>query len=215
MHLAEAEKTDVQLLLGKHMSVLSRLCGRGGSQVQSRFELHPSTIGTPVSNVHACMFFAPLASRFEHCPSDCRAQGHQVHEFFETKAGIEHLYGNKSRQISVCHADPMDLEYMYYNRSHNPARPEWITVRGSSKLEGYHPHQHACLPGTNYSPMLADAIITLFNFVWNYKHSVRNGGACDHNFYDLWLVERMQQGVCQHALGLSAGRMATCSSYHG
>ena len=84
---------------------------------------------------------------------------------------------------------------MYYNRSQNPARPEWITVRGSSKLEGYHPHLHACLPGTNYSPMLADAIITLFNFVWNYKRSVRNGGACDHNFYDLWLVEHMQQ-VC-------------------
>ena len=82
---------------------------------------------------------------------------------------------------------------MYYNRSQNPARPEWITVRGSSKLEGYHPHLHACLPGTNYTPVLADAIFTMFNFVWNYKRSVRNGGAFDHKFYDLWLVERMQK----------------------
>ena len=82
---------------------------------------------------------------------------------------------------------------MYYNRSQNPARPKWIAVRGSSKLEGYHPHLHVCLPGTNYTPMLADAIITMFNFVWNYKRSVCNGGAFDHNFYDLWLVERMQK----------------------
>lgn len=87
----------------------------------------------------------------------------------------------------------MGLDEMYFNRSHNPDKPEWITVRGSSKLEGYDPHLHACLPGTNYSPALA---VTLFNFVWNYKRSVRNGGAEDHNFYDLWLLERMQQ-VCQ------------------
>ncbi len=98
---------------------------------------------------------------------------------------------------SCLYADPMELEAMYYNRSQNPAKPEWITVRGSSKLEGYHPHLHACLPGTNYSPYLADAIITLFNFSWNYKRSVTNAGQEDHGFPDLWMLEQMQQ-LCHH-----------------
>ena len=62
---------------------------------------------------------------------------------------------------SCLYADPMELQAMYYNRSQNPAKPKWMTVRGSSTLEAYHPHLHACLPGTNYSPYLADAIITL------------------------------------------------------
>lgn len=88
----------------------------------------------------------------------------------------------------------MGVEQMYYNRQKDPSRqPQWIAIRGSSKLEGYHPHLHACLPGTNYSPALAHAIITLFNFAWNYKRSVQNGGAIDHHFHDLWMLERMKQ----------------------
>ncbi len=85
---------------------------------------------------------------------------------------------------------------MYYNRSGNSGKPHWITLRGSSKLEGYPPHLHACLPGTNYGAVLAEAIVTLFNFEWNQKRSVQNGGATNHQFYDLWLLERQQQ-VCQ------------------
>lgn len=57
----------------------------------------------------------------------------------------------------------MKLVAMYYNRAQNLANPKWITVGGSSKLEGYHPHLRACLLGTNYLPYLADAIITLFD----------------------------------------------------
>lgn len=90
----------------------------------------------------------------------------------------------------------MGIDDMYYNRQKDPSKaPEWIAVRGSSKLEGYHPYLHACLPGTNYSPALADAIIALFNFSWNYKRSVQNGGATNHQFHDLWILERMQQIV--------------------
>ena len=100
-------------------------------------------------------------------------------------------------KIAFGPADPLGIEDMYYNHQLNPSKaPEWIAIRGSSKLEGYHPHLHACLPGTNYAPALADAIIALFNFAWNYKRSVQNTGALNHNFHDLWLLERMQQ-LCE------------------
>ncbi len=79
--------------------------------------------------------------------------------------------------LQQCKCPDQDLRApLYYNRSQNPAKPKHIIVRGSSKLKGYEPHLHACLPGTNYSPYLADAIITLFYFSWNYKCSVTNAG---------------------------------------
>jgi hypothetical protein len=41
-------------------------------------------------------------------------------------------------------------------------------VRGSSQLEGYHSHLGDALPGTNYSSLLAGALLTFFNY--RYEH---------------------------------------------
>ena len=33
-------------------------------------------------------------------------------------------------------ADPLPVDDMYYRRKSNPQNPHWVTVRGTSKLEG-------------------------------------------------------------------------------
>ena len=93
------------------------------------------------------------------------------------------------------YADPLPVEEMYINRSTNPDKPEWIGVRGSSKQEGYHSHLHRSLPGNYYSPVLAHAIVTLFNHGWNGRSRVNNAGGYRHNFDDLWQRNEIQQLV--------------------
>ncbi|KAL0017745.1 hypothetical protein WJX77_011594 [Trebouxia sp. C0004] len=56
-------------------------------------------------------------------------------------------------------SDPLPLEEMFYNRSKDPEKPEWIAVRGSSSIEAVHSHYHASLPSTNYSADLAGTIV--------------------------------------------------------
>lgn len=61
---------------------------------------------------------------------------------------------------------------------------------------------------------MADAIIALFNFEWNYKRSVQNAGAHQHGFRDLWLLEQMQQlrDIMGWQYRLPAWQAAPCSS---
>lgn len=63
---------------------------------------------------------------------------------------------------------------MYYGRQRSDGSTEWITKRGSSKLEGYHAHLNAVLSGNNYSPELADCLIALFNLRWNIARGIEN-----------------------------------------
>lgn len=65
-------------------------------------------------------------------------------------------------------------------------------------FEGYHSHLHSSLPGNNYSPALAPAIVTLFNHEWNGNSGVRNGGDVKHHFHDLWQRTEIQRLVQQH-----------------
>ena len=50
--------------------------------------------------------------------------------------------------------------------------PRYVTVRGTSQLEGYHEHLKNLFVGTNYSALLAGALATYFNF----RRGARGGG---------------------------------------
>lgn len=43
---------------------------------------------------------------------------------------------------------------------------KFVCVRGTSQLEGYHKHLAALLVGTNYSALLAGALIIMRNYRW-------------------------------------------------
>lgn len=90
-------------------------------------------------------------------------------------------------------ADPLPVEEMYYNRSKDVSKPEWITVRGSSKLEGYHPHFHSVLPGTGYAPDTAGGTLTLFNAKWTVKRGIQNKGEPDTGTAEPWMQYNLAQ----------------------
>ena len=100
-------------------------------------------------------------------------------------------------------ADPLSVEDMYYRRKSNPQNPDWVTVRGTSKLEGYHPHLARALPGTGYSPDTAGGIFALFNMQWNLK------GGPDKGTVEPWLQNNLAQ--LSRALQLPADTFQTVS----
>lgn len=55
-------------------------------------------------------------------------------------------------------ANPLPLEQMFYNRSKNPESPDYVGLRGSSRIEGGPKGYLASLPGTSYSADLGGAI---------------------------------------------------------
>ena len=91
---------------------------------------------------------------------------------------------------------------MYYNRSKDPAKPEWITVRGTTKLEGYHPHLEGTLPGTGYAADSAGGIFALFNMQWSVKRGIQNKGDPDIGTAEPWMQENLAQ--LSASLGLPA-----------
>ena len=75
------------------MSVLSRLCGREGFQVQSRVDLHDQTLSVSrITCAEPCTFgilVAVLASLLEHSLRACSAHSRYLN-YFRKKAGIDH-----------------------------------------------------------------------------------------------------------------------------
>ena len=106
-------------------------------------------------------------------------------------------------------ADPLSVEDMYYRRKSNPQNPDWVTVRGTSKLEGYHPHLARALPGTKYSPDTAGGIFALFNMQWNLKRGVENKGYPDTGTVEPWLQNNLAQ--LSRAIQLPADTFQTVS----
>lgn len=46
-------------------------------------------------------------------------------------------------------------------------RPEYVTIRGDSKLEGYHQHILQILPDTKYSRLLGQVLLLIRTLKWN------------------------------------------------
>lgn len=98
--------------------------------------------------------------------------------------------------------DPETVDAMHYNRrSNGSSNKEYITKRGTSKLEGYHSHLHDVLSGNNYSGELANVLILFFNFRWNVRRGIDNLDYEDYCTPDLWRLEKVNQ--CAEQLGLS------------
>ena len=106
-------------------------------------------------------------------------------------------------------ADPLPVQDMYYSRKSNPQNPDWVTVRGTSKLEGYHPHLARALPGTGYATDTAGGIFSLFNMMWNLKRGIENCGQPDHGCTEAWLQSNLSQ--LSRSLGLSAEHFKSVS----
>ena len=98
---------------------------------------------------------------------------------------------------------------MYYSRKSNPKNPDWVTVKGTSKLEGYHPHLARALPGTGYSPDTAGGIFALFSMQWNLKRGVENKGDPDTGTVEPWLQNNLAQ--LSRALQLPSDTFQTVS----
>ena len=61
-------------------------------------------------------------------------------------------------------ADPWSVEKMYITVVIEGNMIKFICKRGTSQLEGYHKHLADLLVGTNYSALLAGALITIRNY---------------------------------------------------
>jgi hypothetical protein len=62
-------------------------------------------------------------------------------------------------------ADPLPTAKMYIVVERRPGYlPRYIAMRGTSQLEGYHKHLIDLFVGSNYSALLAGALVTMFNF---------------------------------------------------
>ena len=86
-----------------------------------------------------------------------------------------------AKHIYCLHAftDPLFVKDMYYRCKSNLQLPDWVAVRGTTKLEGYHPHLARALPGTGFSPDTADGIFALVNMQWSLECGAENKGNSD------------------------------------
>jgi hypothetical protein len=116
-----------------------------------------------------------------------------------------HATGSTLNQNCCIHfADPLPVEHMYYKRSKDPLKPDWITVRGTSKLEGYHAHLEGVVSGTGYAPESAGGILSLFNMQWSVKRGIQNKGDPDIGTAEPWMLETLAQ--LSGSLGLPANQ---------
>lgn len=61
-------------------------------------------------------------------------------------------------------ADPETAE-MYIERPVQEGQmPKYVCIRGTSQLEGYFAHLRSMFAGSNYSPLLAMTLMTIFNY---------------------------------------------------
>lgn len=60
--------------------------------------------------------------------------------------------------------DPWTVDKMYITIEKDGNKIRFVCKRGTSQLEGYHKHLADLLVGTNYSALLAGALITMRNY---------------------------------------------------
>ena len=82
-------------------------------------------------------------------------------------------------------ADPYAPHLMYFDRASIKASVRrWMTIRGTSKLEGFHRWLNALLASGNCSPELAGVLIILFVCSWNINAGIRNKGKPDYGTHE-------------------------------
>jgi hypothetical protein len=91
---------------------------------------------------------------------------------------------------------------MYYLISKPGQVERYNTLRGSSKLEGYHLRCPDVLPGANTFPELADDLFSNFNHRRGIDADVRNGGKPLYGMYDLRIPQEINN-ICGR-LGVAA-----------
>ena len=94
-----------------------------------------------------------------------------------------------------CFPDPLPLEQMFYDRAKNPEKPDWIAVRGSSRIDGGHKYYHASVPGTSYSVDLGGTILACRLGDASIRASAKNEGKPAVNLDDAFAQELKKQ-VC-------------------
>ena len=67
--------------------------------------------------------------------------------------------------------------------------PEYVTIRGTSQLEGYHRWLRACISGSQLSPRLFKDLLAHFNYRWNIRSGIKNLGQEDWATYSHWEIE--------------------------
>ena len=89
-----------------------------------------------------------------------------------------------------CLSDIPGLQmYREQMRNGKDGMGSFITIRGTSHLEGYHRWLKACISGSQLSPDLFRDLLAHFNFRWNVRSGIRNLGDMDYSTYCRWEVE--------------------------
>ena len=78
---------------------------------------------------------------------------------------------------------------MYYERETKSGFPRYVTLRGTSQLEGYHRWLRACISGSQLAPGLFSDLLLHFNYRWNVRCGIRSRGERDQATYSHWVLE--------------------------
>ena len=106
-----------------------------------------------------------------------------LHEWTEKHDGIllAHL-------MCGCCADPMTADKMYIEVKVSTNKVRWISIRGSSKLEGFHKYANTVLSSGQTGAKLAAALLCNFVGRWNTDRGVANSNQRSYGIYDHRLV---------------------------
>ena len=88
-----------------------------------------------------------------------------------------------------CLSDIPGLQMYRQRNAGKDGLPEYVTIRGTSQLEGYHRWLRACISGSQLSPRLFKDLLAHFNYRWNIRSGIKNLGQEDWATYSHWEIE--------------------------
>ncbi len=87
-------------------------------------------------------------------------------------------------------ADPPDRT-MHVNVEAAGKPPKWVTLRGTSALEGFHKHFHDLLVGGKNSQEYSESIFKIYIHRWNRKQSFKHDKASSYGTFDYPLLQKV------------------------
>lgn len=110
--------------------------------------------------------------------STCHLQLHIKQRNYHWKNCLE------STELHYDHADPLEAKDMYYVVKVSENKVKYISVPGSSKLEGFQEYANMVLSCGHTGAKLAAALLSYFLGRWNIDRGVANRGQSDYGMYD-------------------------------
>jgi hypothetical protein len=109
---------------------------------------------------------------------------------------------NLNKFLTNCsfHTDPPGIQMDICVTKPGAKTPRYITARGSSQLEDFHPLLHATITASNTGVKLANCLMRELRYRVNIDRCVANRGDLDLCTYEHWRIELIK--VLSQALGI-------------